>query len=71
MRALPLNPGFQDRFEQEIDQHRQARQRTYNLVALQHPVVGIIEVLGLFSVLGLAAWRFRAVISTSPASAVI
>ena len=42
---------MQDRFEQEIDQHRQARQRTYNLVALQHPVVGIIEVIGLFSVL--------------------
>ena len=47
------------RFEQEIDQHRQARQRTYSLVALQHPVVGIIEVIGLFSVLGLAAWRIQ------------
>ena len=50
---------MQDRFEQEISQHRQARQRTYLLVALQHPVVGIIEVIGLFAVLGLAAWRIE------------
>ena len=59
VRAFAAEPWLQDRFEQEIDQHRRARQRTYNLVALQHPVVGIIEVLGLFSVLGLAAWRIQ------------
>ena len=28
-------------------------------MALQHPVVGIIEVIGLFAVLGLAAWRIN------------
>ncbi|MBL6801651.1 MAG: ABC transporter ATP-binding protein [Cyanobacteria bacterium] len=59
VRAFAAEPWLQDRFEQEIDQHRQARQRTYSLVALQHPVVGIIEVIGLFSVLGLAAWRIQ------------
>ncbi len=59
VRAFAAEPWLQERFEQEIDQHRQARQRTYNLVALQHPVVGIIEVIGLFSVLGLAAWRIQ------------
>ena len=59
VRAFAAEPWLQDRFEQEIDQHRQARQRTYSLVALQHPVVGIIEVIGLFAVLGLAAWRIE------------
>merc|ERR1711991_739993 len=43
----------------EIDQHRQARHLTYSLVALQHPVVGIIEVVGLFAVLALGAWRIQ------------
>ena len=59
VRAFAAEPWLQDRFEQEISQHRQARQRTYLLVALQHPVVGIIEVIGLFAVLGLAAWRIE------------
>ena len=59
VRAFAAEPWLQERVEQEIDQHRQARQRTYSLVALQHPVVGIIEVIGLFSVLGLAAWRIQ------------
>lgn len=45
------------RFEAEIDQHRHARYNTYRLVALQHPVVGIIEVLGFATVLVLAAIR--------------
>ncbi len=59
VRAFAAEPWLQGRFEDEIDQHRKARHRTYNLVALQHPVVGMIEVVGLFSVLGLAAWRIQ------------
>ena len=59
VRAFAAEPWLQGRFEDEIDQHRQARHRTYNLVALQHPVVGMIEVVGLFSVLALAAWRIQ------------
>ena len=59
VRAFAAEPWLQDRFETEIDQHRQARHRTYSLVALQHPVVGTIEVVGLFAVLALGAWRIQ------------
>ena len=59
VRAFAAEPWLQSRFEEEIDEHRKARHRTYSLVALQHPVVGMIEVVGLFSVLGLAAWRIQ------------
>ena len=59
VRAFAAEIWLQDRFETEIDQHRQARHRTYSLVALQHPVVGIIEVVGLFAVLALGAWRIQ------------
>ncbi|MBN89659.1 MAG: multidrug ABC transporter [Synechococcus sp. RS344] len=59
VRAFAAEPWLQERFEMEIDQHRQARHRTYSLVALQHPVVGIIEVVGLFAVLALGAWRIQ------------
>ena len=61
VRAFAAEPWLERRFENEIDQHRQARYNTYRLVALQHPVVGIIEVLGFATVLVLAAIR----ISTS------
>jgi len=57
VRAFAAEPWLESRFEQEIDQHRQARYNTYRLVALQHPVVGIIEVLGFATVLVLAAVR--------------
>ena len=57
VRAFAAEPWLERRFEEEIDQHRQARYNTYRLVALQHPVVGIIEVLGFATVLVLAAIR--------------
>jgi ATP-binding cassette subfamily B protein len=57
VRAFAAEPWLERRFEDEIDQHRQARYNTYRLVALQHPVVGIIEVLGFATVLVLAAIR--------------
>ena len=57
VRAFAAEPWLQGRFEEEIDQHRQARYNTYRLVALQHPVVGVIEVLGIAFVLVLAAIR--------------
>ena len=56
-RAFAAEPWLERRFEDEIDQHRLARYNTYRLVALQHPVVGIIEVLGFATVLVLAAIR--------------
>ena len=57
VRAFAAEPWLERRFEAEINQHRLARYITYRLVALQHPVVGIIEVLGFATVLVLAAIR--------------
>ena len=59
VRAFAAEPWLERRFEEEIDQHRQARYNTYRLVAIQHPVVGIIEVLGFATVLVLAAIRIN------------
>ncbi len=59
VRAFAAESWLQDRFEGEIDQHRQARHLTYSLVALQHPVVGSIEVAGLFAVLAMGAARIQ------------
>ncbi|MFN7900105.1 MAG: ABC transporter ATP-binding protein [Synechococcaceae cyanobacterium] len=59
VRAFAAEPWLQQRFDQEIDLHRRARSRTLRLLALQHPVVGLIEAAGILSVLLLGAWRIQ------------
>jgi ATP-binding cassette subfamily B protein len=59
VRAFAAEPWLQRRFDEEIAQHRRARLRTLRLLALQHPVVGLIEAAGILSVLLLGAWRIQ------------
>jgi ATP-binding cassette subfamily B protein len=59
VRAFAAEPWLQSRFDEEIGQHRRARLRTLRLLALQHPVVGLIEAAGILSVLLLGAWRIQ------------
>ena len=59
VRAYAAEPWLQQRFDQEIDQHRRARYRTMRLLAQQHPVVGFIEAFGILAVLLMGAWRIR------------
>ncbi|MFO7627996.1 MAG: ABC transporter ATP-binding protein, partial [Prochlorococcaceae cyanobacterium] len=60
VRAFAAEPWLQQRFEREIDQHRRARYRSLQLLALQHPVVGFIEAAGILSVLLIGAARIQA-----------
>ena len=60
VRAFAAEPWLQQRFDAEIDLHRQARYRTLKLLALQHPVVGFLEAAGILTVLLLGAARIQA-----------
>ena len=60
VRAYAAEPWLQERFDQEIDQHRQARYRTMRLLAMQHPVIGFIEAGGILAVLVIGTWRISA-----------
>ena len=60
VRAFAAEPWLQERFDAEIDLHRQARYRTLRLLALQHPVVGFIEAAGILTVLLVGAARIQA-----------
>ena len=60
VRAFAAEPWLQERFDTEIDLHRQARYRTLRLLALQHPVVGFIEAAGILTVLLVGAARIQA-----------
>jgi ATP-binding cassette subfamily B protein len=59
VRAYAAEPWLQRRFNQEVEQHRSARYRTLRLLALQHPVVGFLEALGILTVLLIGAWRIQ------------
>jgi ATP-binding cassette, subfamily B, bacterial len=60
VRAYAAEPWLQQRFNAEVELHRGARYRTLRLLALQHPVVGFLEALGILTVLMLGAWRIQA-----------
>ena len=60
VRAYAAEPWLQQRFDQEVELHRQARTRTLRLLALQHPVVGFLEAVGILAVLLIGAWRIQA-----------
>ncbi|SBO42807.1 ABC transporter ATP-binding protein [Cyanobium sp. NIES-981] len=60
VRAFAAEPWLQERFDQEIALHRRARYRTLRLLALQHPVVGLLEAAGILAVLLIGAWRIQA-----------
>ncbi|MFM7086872.1 MAG: ABC transporter ATP-binding protein [Cyanobium sp.] len=60
VRAYAAEPWLQERFDQEVDRHRRARYRSMQLLAMQHPVVGFIEVFGILAVLVIGAVRIQA-----------
>ncbi len=59
VRAFAAEEWLQKRFDKEVLLHRQARYKTLNLLALQHPVVGLIEAIGILSVLTVGAARIQ------------
>ena len=59
VRAFASEAWLQQRFARQIDEHRRARFRTLEMVALQHPVVGFLEAAGVLAILLLGAWRIH------------
>ncbi len=59
VRAFAAEKWLQERFDQEVDQHRSARYQTLKLLALQHPVVGFIEATGILAILAIGASRIQ------------
>tara|TARA_Y100001968_G_scaffold333524_1_gene396909 strand:+ start:12347 stop:14092 length:1746 start_codon:yes stop_codon:yes gene_type:complete len=57
VRAYAAEDWIQQRFKKEVEYHRNARFKTLKLLALQHPIVGFIEVSGILAILLLGALR--------------
>ncbi len=60
VRAFAAEDWLQNRFDSKVEKHRQSRYKTLKLLALQHPVVGFIEALGILTVFGYGALRIQA-----------
>ncbi len=59
IRAFGVERWFQNRFNEQVTLHRNARFKSLKLLALQHPVIGFIEASGILIVLGIGALRIQ------------
>ncbi len=59
IRAFGVEEWFQSKFNVQVQQHRRARYKSLKLLALQHPVVGFIEALGILLILAIGAFRIQ------------
>ena len=57
IRAFAVEEWIEDRFNEQVEFHRKARYKTLKLLALQHPVIGFIEALGILSILAIGTSR--------------
>tara|TARA_Y100001968_G_C19437602_1_gene760654 strand:- start:302 stop:2047 length:1746 start_codon:yes stop_codon:yes gene_type:complete len=59
VRAFAAENWLKQRFEKEVILHRKARYKTLKLLALQHPVVGFIEAVGILAILIVGTFRIQ------------
>ena len=49
VKAFAVEAWLQDDFDKQVQLHKDAKYKMLKLIALQHPVVGIIEIIGILS----------------------
>ena len=59
VKAFAVEDWLQNVFESQVDLHKQAKYKMLKLVALQHPIVGIIEIVGILSILVYGTYRIQ------------
>ncbi len=59
VKAFAVEDWLQKDFEKQVDLHREAKYKMLKLVALQHPIVGLIEVVGILTILTIGAYRIQ------------
>lgn len=57
VQAFAAQPYEIQRFDHEADRHRQAKYQAQRLIAIQHPVVGFLEVLSILCLFLLGGWQ--------------
>tara|TARA_B100000965_G_scaffold122233_2_gene101098 strand:+ start:3342 stop:5087 length:1746 start_codon:yes stop_codon:yes gene_type:complete len=59
VKAFAVEEWLQNNFEKQVQLHREAKYRMLKLVALQHPIVGLIEIFGILTILTIGTIRIQ------------
>tara|TARA_B100000700_G_scaffold109579_1_gene123520 strand:+ start:30 stop:1769 length:1740 start_codon:yes stop_codon:yes gene_type:complete len=59
VKAFAVEEWLQNNFEKQVELHKEAKYKMLRLVALQHPIVGLIEIFGILSILTIGTFRIQ------------
>ncbi len=59
VKAFAVEQWLQNDFDKQVELHKEAKFNMLKLVALQHPIVGLIEVIGILSILAIGTYRIQ------------
>ncbi len=59
VKAFAVEEWLQNNFEKQVKLHKEAKYKMLKLVALQHPIVGLIEIIGILSILTIGTYRIQ------------
>ncbi len=59
VKAFAVEEWLQNDFDKQVKLHKETKFNMLKLVALQHPIVGLIEVIGILSILAIGTYRIQ------------
>ena len=59
VKAFAVEEWLQNIFDKQVKLHKNAKYKMLRLVALQHPIVGLIEIIGILSILTIGTFRIQ------------
>ena len=59
VKAFAVEEWLQKDFDKQVELHKEAKFNMLKLVALQHPIVGIIEIIGILTILTIGTFRIQ------------
>ncbi len=59
VKAFAVEDWLQNDFDKQVKLHKEAKFNMLKLVALQHPIVGLIEIIGILSILAIGTYRIQ------------
>ena len=59
VKAFAVEEWLQNDFDKQVKLHKEAKYKMLRLVALQHPIVGLIEIIGILTILTVGTVRIQ------------
>ncbi len=59
VKAFAVEEWLQNDFDKQVELHKEAKFKMLKLVALQHPIIGLIEIIGILSILAIGTFRIQ------------